>query len=66
MLIKPNEPIQHIYFHESGYSSVVAGGNGSAVELGMIGREGCGIAGRVGLRPGALRHLIQLPVTGFG
>ncbi len=40
MLIKSNEPIQHVYFHETGYSSVVAGTNGSAVELGMIGREG--------------------------
>jgi len=40
VLIEANEPIRHVYFHESGYSSVVAGPQGNAAEVGMIGREG--------------------------
>lgn len=38
-LEKPNEPIEDIYFFESGFASVVAG-HGRRVEVGLIGREG--------------------------
>ena len=34
-----NKRIQHVYFPESGFASVVADG-GHAIELGIIGREG--------------------------
>ena len=39
VLEKPNEPIEDIYFFESGFASVVAG-NGRRIEVGLIGREG--------------------------
>jgi CRP-like cAMP-binding protein len=35
-----NRPIEHIYFLESGFASVVANGNGQGIEVGLIGREG--------------------------
>lgn len=39
VLEKANEPIRTVYFFESGIASVVAG-NGQAIEVGLIGREG--------------------------
>lgn len=39
VLEEPNEPINSIYFFESGMASVVAG-TGRAIEVGLIGREG--------------------------
>lgn len=39
MLETPNEPIEDIYFFETGFASVVAG-NGPSIEVGLIGREG--------------------------
>ena len=36
-----NKPIEHLYFPESGYASVVANGSGRrSIEVGLIGREG--------------------------
>src|SRR5215217_6224011 len=40
VLIEPNKPIEHVYFHEHGYTSVTTNGQGSQIELGLIGREG--------------------------
>jgi CRP-like cAMP-binding protein len=40
VLFEPNQPIEHIYFPESGYASLVTSGGGSKIELGLIGREG--------------------------
>lgn len=40
-LEKPNKRIEHIYFPESGFASVVANGSGSRIiEVGIAGREG--------------------------
>jgi CRP-like cAMP-binding protein len=39
VLEKPNEPIEWVYFFESGIASVVAG-EGTRIEVGLIGREG--------------------------
>lgn len=38
-LITPNEPIQTLFFPESGYASIVSESAGK-VEVGIIGREG--------------------------
>jgi CRP-like cAMP-binding protein len=39
-LIRPNVPITHVYFPQSGQISVIAGGHDSEpIEVGMIGRE---------------------------
>jgi CRP-like cAMP-binding protein len=35
-----NKPIEHVYFIEKGFASVVANGHGRGVEVGLIGREG--------------------------
>ncbi|NOT40893.1 MAG: Crp/Fnr family transcriptional regulator [Alphaproteobacteria bacterium] len=36
----PNTPIEHVYFIESGFASVVADGRGDSIEVGLVGREG--------------------------
>jgi len=40
VLINPNQPIEHLYFPETGYASVTTNGHGSKIEIGIIGREG--------------------------
>ncbi|KAA0121632.1 Crp/Fnr family transcriptional regulator [Methylobacterium sp. P1-11] len=40
VLIRPNEPVQHLYFIESGLSSIVTEGSMGRVEVGIVGREG--------------------------
>jgi CRP-like cAMP-binding protein len=40
-LEQANRPIDHVYFLETGFASVVAGGSGGrSIEVGLIGREG--------------------------
>lgn len=39
-LIAPNMPIKHMFFPETGLASITALASGSAVEVGIIGREG--------------------------
>jgi CRP-like cAMP-binding protein len=40
-LERANQPIQHVYFPESGFASVVANGSSKRnIEVGLIGREG--------------------------
>lgn len=39
-LIAANRPIQHLFFPESGFASIVTHGSGGRVEVGIIGREG--------------------------
>jgi CRP-like cAMP-binding protein len=39
-LEEPHTPVEHIYFIETGFASVVAGGAGQNIEVGLIGREG--------------------------
>jgi CRP-like cAMP-binding protein len=40
MLEPRNRPIEHVYFFESGFGSVVANGGDAGIEVGIIGREG--------------------------
>jgi CRP-like cAMP-binding protein len=41
VLIEPHQPIEHVYFPEGGYSSIVTNGGGEGrIEIGIIGREG--------------------------
>jgi CRP-like cAMP-binding protein len=39
-LIKPHEPIQHLFFPEVGFSSITTSGSEGRIEVGIIGREG--------------------------
>jgi CRP-like cAMP-binding protein len=39
-LERPNRPIDHVYFLESGFASVVANASSRGIEVGLIGREG--------------------------
>lgn len=39
-LESPNKPIDHVYFIQRGFASVVAGGRGRDIEVGLIGPEG--------------------------
>ena len=40
VLIKAHEPISHVFFPESGISSMIANTDEGSIEIGMIGREG--------------------------
>lgn len=40
MLAARNRRVEHVYFPESGFASVVANGGDIAIEVGIIGREG--------------------------
>ena len=40
ILIEANQPIQHVYFPESGISSTIADTEEGKIEVGIIGREG--------------------------
>ncbi len=40
ILIEANQPIQHVYFPESGISSTIADTEEGKIEIGLIGREG--------------------------
>src|SRR4029450_10966515 len=44
-----NKAIEHVYFIEHGFASVVATGTGRSIEVGVIGREGMtGLSVRMG------------------
>ncbi|MGQ3355455.1 MAG: Crp/Fnr family transcriptional regulator [Phreatobacter sp.] len=58
-------PIDHMYFMESGVTSLLHDVDGSLAEVGMIGREGAvGYALAFGLSVSPHRALVQIP--GFG
>lgn len=40
VLIVPGTGIEHLYFMEAGFTSIVAGGPAGKVEVGLVGREG--------------------------
>src|SRR4051794_657601 len=61
-LIEPDQPIEHVYFPDSGYASIVTGTNGAKVEIGMIGREGVvGVAIALGVRQTPFESFVQGP-----
>jgi CRP-like cAMP-binding protein len=66
VLIEPNEPIEHVYFHERGYTSITTNGQGNKIEVGLIGREGMvGVPVALGVRTTPLEFFIQLAGDGL-
>src|SRR5215218_8178910 len=66
VLIEPNQPIEHVYFHERGYTSVTTNGQGNKIEVGLIGREGMvGVPVALGVRTTPLQFFIQLAGDGL-
>ena len=66
VLIEPNEPIEHVYFHERGYTSITTNGEGSKIELGLIGREGMvGVPVALGVSTTPLQFFVQLARNGL-
>jgi CRP-like cAMP-binding protein len=66
VLIEPNQPIEHVYFHERGYTSVTTNGHGSKIEVGLIGREGMvGVPVALGVRTTPLQFFVQLAGDGL-
>src|SRR5260221_11777679 len=57
----PHQPIEHVYFIDSGFASVVANGKGErTIEVGLIGREGVtGLAVIMGTDRSPNKTLIQ-------
>jgi len=66
VLIEPNKPIVHVYFHERGYTSITTNGQGNKIEVGLIGREGMvGVPVALGVRTTPLQFFIQLAGDGL-
>src|SRR5215208_2185263 len=66
VLIEPNEPIEHVYFHEHGYTSITTNGDGRKIEVGLIGREGMvGVPIVLGVRTSPLQFFVQLAGDGL-
>lgn len=64
LLVRPNVPIQHVYFPESGQLSVLAKANNSEpIEVGMIGREGMSDMAISGQAP--LQTIVQVAGEGW-
>jgi CRP-like cAMP-binding protein len=60
VLYEPHQPIEQVYFPESGYTSIVTNGGGNQVELGIIGREGMvGVPVVLGARCTPFQFFIQ-------
>src|SRR5215211_6471676 len=60
VLIEPNQPIEHVYFMEQGYTSVCTNGDGSKIEIGIIGREGMvGVPVALGVRTTPFEFFVQ-------
>ena len=65
-LIRPNQPIEHVYFIEEGYASIVTNGEGSQVEVGLVGREGmAGVPVVLGVRTTPMETFVQHPGAGL-
>jgi len=65
-LFEPDQPIEHVYFLDSGYASIVTGSDGNKVEIGMIGREGMvGVSVVLGIDRSPFEHFIQSPGQGW-
>jgi CRP-like cAMP-binding protein len=66
VLIEPNRPIEHVYFHEHGYTSITTDGHGNKIELGLIGREGLvGVPIALGVCTTPLEFFVQLAGDGL-
>ncbi|MET0743679.1 MAG: Crp/Fnr family transcriptional regulator [Microvirga sp.] len=59
-LIEPERPIGHVWFMESGFTSIVTGNDGMKVEIGLVGREGMvGVTVLLGTDRSPFEHFIQ-------
>src|SRR5688500_2955830 len=66
VLIEPNRPIEHVYFHEHGYTSISTDGHGNKIGLGLIGRERLvGVPVALGVRTTPLQFFILLAGDGL-
>jgi CRP-like cAMP-binding protein len=66
VIAKPNTPIEHLYFPESGFASLTTNGNGTKIEIGMIGREGVtGVPVALGTDRMPFECFIQLAGSGL-
>jgi CRP-like cAMP-binding protein len=66
VLIEPNQPIEQVYFPESGYTSIVTNGGGTKIEIGLIGREGMvGVPIALGVRSNPFQYFIQNAGNGW-
>jgi CRP-like cAMP-binding protein len=66
VLIEPNVPIKHVYFHERGYTSITTSGRGSKIEVGLVGREGMvGVPIALGVPTSPLEFFVQLAGDGL-
>jgi CRP-like cAMP-binding protein len=66
VLIEPNRPIEHVYFHEHGYTSITTDGHGNKIEVGLIGREGMvGVPVALGVCTTPLEFFVQLAGDGL-
>ena len=63
VLLDADSSLDHIFFPDSGVVSVLAVyGDGSAIEMATIGREGCtGVQAALGAKSSAARLLVQIP-----
>jgi CRP-like cAMP-binding protein len=61
VLIESNQPIEHVYFPETGYTSIIATvGSSSSIEVGLIGREGLvGVPVVLGVRSTPFQYFVQ-------
>jgi CRP-like cAMP-binding protein len=62
LVYEPDKPIEHVYFPESGVMSLISELNGTAVEVGTVGREGMvGIPLFLGANSSPLKSFAQVP-----
>ncbi|MGF9761894.1 Crp/Fnr family transcriptional regulator [Microvirga sp. 0TCS3.31] len=66
VLIEPNTPIAHVYFPETGMSSVTNNSSGGKIEVGVIGREGMvGLPIVLGIDQTPYEHFMQIGGHGW-
>ena len=66
VLIEPNQPIAHVYFHEQGMSSVTNNSADGKIEVGVIGLEGMvGLPLVLGVDRSPYEFFIQMPGHGW-
>ena len=65
-LIEPERPIGHVWFMDSGFTSIVTGNDGMKVEIGLVGREGMvGVPILLGTDRSPFEHFIQSAGDGW-
>ena len=66
VLIEPNTPIAHVYFPETGMSSVTNNSSGGKIEVGVVGREGMvGLPIVLGIDQTPYEFFMQIPGHGW-